>query len=373
MRIVFRCDPVIERELMRPVAGRAALPDWLRTMPRTAFSDLHGQEVRAVKQCPPFVDAMSHGFIIPLPCDVTVRDGVLSWDWDHPALTVEAHPRSPVSFHVPAQVAGTPFYDPDVAIVKFNSFWTIELEPGYSPFATHPVNRAGDRFTDVGILFPAVWTDADFEGVLPRGAPIAQCFPVLREALELQFQAFSADTPTQALKSSTTTRPPNAAHTSRTQDTGKAKCRRLCPQRNAKVSRGKREQLRAVLDKKQSLPRRSKPRNAIRQILPRSRFKKMVVEILGESISVKIEHNATIAQQPALLLEDSSIENRKLTILISVILRKKEMKRRLKRHNQRQNLSALLTTDVKPRAVIEFEYFIQPLGENLSNTKGPSD
>ena len=183
MRVVFRCDPAIEDELMRPVAARAALPDWLRAMPRTAFSDLHGQEVRTVKQCPPFVDAMSHGFIIPLPCDVTVRDGVLSWDWDHPALTVEAHPRSPVSFHVPAQVAGTPFFDPEVAIVKFNSFWTIELEPGHSLFATHPVNRADlpfrlltgvvdcDRFTDVGILFPAVWTDTNFDGVLPRGTP----------------------------------------------------------------------------------------------------------------------------------------------------------------------------------------------------------
>jgi hypothetical protein len=205
MRIVFRCDPAIENELIRPVAARAALPDWLRAMPRTAFSELHGQEVRTVKQCPPFVDAMSHGFIIPLPCDVTVHDGVLSWDWEHPALNVEAHPRSPVSFHVPAQVTGTPFYDPDVAIVKFNSFWTIELEPGYSLFATHPVNRADlpfrlltgvvdcDRFTDVGILFPAVWTDANFEGLLPRGTPIAQCFPILRDALELQFQPFSAE------------------------------------------------------------------------------------------------------------------------------------------------------------------------------------
>ena len=106
MRVVFRCDPAIEPELLRPIPARAALPDWLRAMPRTAFSDLHGQEVRTVKQCPPFVDAMSHGFIIPLPCDVTVHDGVLSWDWDHPALTVEAHPRSPVSFHVPAQVDG---------------------------------------------------------------------------------------------------------------------------------------------------------------------------------------------------------------------------------------------------------------------------
>jgi hypothetical protein len=203
MRIIFRCDPSMADDLIRPIPARQALPDWLRTMPRTAYSDTHGQDVRTVKQCPPFVDAMSHGFVIPLPCDVTVKDGVLSWDWDHPALTVDAHPRSPLSFHVPAQVSGTPFFDPDVAIVKFNSFWTIELEPGYSLFATHPVNRADlpfrlltglvdcDRFRDVGVLFPAVWTDATFQGVLARGTPVAQCFPVAREALALTYEAFS--------------------------------------------------------------------------------------------------------------------------------------------------------------------------------------
>jgi hypothetical protein len=59
MGIVFRCDPAIEPELMRPVAARAALPEWLRAMPRTAFSELHGQDLRTVKQCPPFVDAIA--------------------------------------------------------------------------------------------------------------------------------------------------------------------------------------------------------------------------------------------------------------------------------------------------------------------------
>ena len=204
MRVVFRCDPTLLDTLVRPIPARQALPDWLRAMPRTAYSDVHQQEVRTVKQCPPFVDAMAHGFIIPLPCDVRVHDGILSWDWDHPALSVEAHPRSPVSFHVPAQVMGTPFFESDTAVVKFNSFWTIELEPGYSLFATHPINRADlpfrlltglvdcDRFSDVGVLFPAVWTDPNFEGVLQRGTPVAQCFPVAREALALHCEAFSA-------------------------------------------------------------------------------------------------------------------------------------------------------------------------------------
>jgi hypothetical protein len=204
MRVVFRCDPALADSLIRPLPARRALPDWLRNMPGTTFSSTHAAQVRTVKQCPPFVDAMAHGFIMPLPCDLHVRDGVLSWDWDRPPLTVDFHPNSPLSFHVPEQATGTPFFNADIALVKFNSFWTIELEPGYSLFATHPVNRGDlpfqlltglvdcDRFSDVGILFPAQWIDPDFEGTLARGTPVAQCFPVAREALELRCEALTS-------------------------------------------------------------------------------------------------------------------------------------------------------------------------------------
>jgi hypothetical protein len=148
---------------------------------------------------------MCHGFIVPLPCDVTVNNGKLSWSWDLPECSVEPHPRSPVSFHVPAQVVGTPWHRPDRVIVKFNTFWTIELEDGWSLYATHPVNRDdlpfrvltgvvdADLYTNVGILFPAMWTDPSFEGVLPRGTPIAQCFPIRREVQTLVFEPLSPE------------------------------------------------------------------------------------------------------------------------------------------------------------------------------------
>ena len=148
MRVTFRCDPALIDRLARPIPARQTLPEWLRNMPGTAWSALHDADVRTVKHCPPFVDAMAFGFVIPLPCDVTMRGGVLSWDWDLPQLSPEAHPRSPISFHVPAQVVATPFHDAATSIVKFNSFWTIELEPGYSLFAnstpsTAPIFRFG--------------------------------------------------------------------------------------------------------------------------------------------------------------------------------------------------------------------------------------
>jgi hypothetical protein len=108
MRIVFRCDPALVDHLPWPLPARTVLPDWVRAMRPRVFSRTHGQEVRTVKQCPPFIDAMTYGFIIPLPCDVTVLKGALSWDWDVPTPSVHAHPRSPISFHVPEQVEGTP-------------------------------------------------------------------------------------------------------------------------------------------------------------------------------------------------------------------------------------------------------------------------
>lgn len=205
MRVVFRCDPALYDRLPRPVAARGILPEWLRSMPASVFSELHDQQIRTVKQCPPFIDAMAYGFVIPLPCDITVRDGKFSWSWDLPPLAVEAHPRSPLSFHVPAQVSGTPFHNASRAVIKFNSFWTIELEKGYSLFATHPVNRAdlpfrlltglvdSDRFNDVGILFPAVWVDPSFDGVLAAGTPVAQCFPVMRDVAELVVEPLSEE------------------------------------------------------------------------------------------------------------------------------------------------------------------------------------
>jgi hypothetical protein len=205
MRMIFRCDPTLSAHLPRPVAARGMLPDWLRAMPANAHSQIHGRDIRTVKQCPPFIDAMAYGVMILLPCDVTVDHGSLSWAWDIPEPATSGHPRAPLSFHVPAQLVDTPFATAGEAAIKFNSFWTIEVDPGWSLFAMHPVNRDdlpfrtitglvdSDRFHDGGINFPALWTRPDFSGVLTKGTPVAQCFAVPRTAPELVFESFDAE------------------------------------------------------------------------------------------------------------------------------------------------------------------------------------
>ena len=200
MKVTFRCDPALEPVLPKPEPAKHGLPDWLKRMPMTAFSDFHGRDIRTVKQCPPFVDAMTSGFLIPLPCDVECDRGRFTWNWDLPQASAPEQTRSPLNFHVAAQLAGTPLAMGDRPAIKFNSFWTIALEPGWSLLAMHPINRFDlpfrtltglvdcDTFNEIGIFFPALWTDPDFVGLLPRGTPVVQCIPVRREPLDLVFE-----------------------------------------------------------------------------------------------------------------------------------------------------------------------------------------
>jgi len=205
MHVTFRCLPQLDSLLPRPRPARRGLPAWLKDMAMSAPAEEFDGTVKTVKRCSPFVDAMSAGFLMPLPCDVSFANGRFEWDWtDLPADLPRHTPRSPLSFHINAQVAGTPLYRPDLVAIKFNNPWIIETEPGVSIFVTHPVNRVDlpfralsglvdtDRYTDNYIHFPAVWVDPEFTGTLPKGTPVAQCVPVRREPLETAFETLDA-------------------------------------------------------------------------------------------------------------------------------------------------------------------------------------
>ncbi len=155
---------------------------------------------------------MTCGFLIPLPIDLEVQDGEFSWNFEVPKGFVSEYPHSPIGFHDPSQVIGTPFFDEDRFIIKFNNFWTIEAPPGYSILFTHPVNRADlpfttftglvdcDTFHDSPVNFPAHWHDTGFSGVLPKGTPVAQCLPVKRESWGSEFDMLSAEENEEMIK-----------------------------------------------------------------------------------------------------------------------------------------------------------------------------
>ncbi|HZQ11221.1 MAG TPA: hypothetical protein VFB31_00245 [Pseudolabrys sp.] len=205
MTLIFRCPPELIGLLPPPIPAVQGLPDWFKALPHSAFNAVTQAESQTVKRCPPFIDAMTYGFLIPLPCDVTVENGEFSWTFEVPTNNVDNFLRSPIAFHDPSQVAGTPFHDADRFAIKFNNFWSIEAPPGHSILFTHPVNRAdlpfttltglvdADLYHDSRVNFPAHWHDLDFNGVLPKGTPIAQCLPVKRERWQARVEALSEE------------------------------------------------------------------------------------------------------------------------------------------------------------------------------------
>jgi hypothetical protein len=78
------------------------------------------------------------------------------------------------------------------------NFWTLQVPDGFSLLFTHPLNREDlpfrtlsgvvdcDLFGDGYVHFPALWVDPGFEGVLPRGTPVAQVFALPRAAQGLE-------------------------------------------------------------------------------------------------------------------------------------------------------------------------------------------
>src|SRR5712692_1581569 len=109
MTVTFRCPPELELILPKPIPAVLGLPDWFKAIPHNAFNSTLGEQTQTVKRCPPFIDAMTYGFLIPLAVDLKVENGEFSWNFELPGTPTTDYSRSPIDFHDPSQVAGTPF------------------------------------------------------------------------------------------------------------------------------------------------------------------------------------------------------------------------------------------------------------------------
>jgi hypothetical protein len=203
LTLKFRCPPDLEGLLPPPVPAAQGVPDWLKSMPTSAYSSINQHEEQTVKRCPPFIDAMTCGFLIPLFCELKVDEDGITWDNEIPAGGALEFPRSPISFHDSSQVIGTPLFEPGRFMIKFHNLWTVEAPEGYAVLFTHPLNRFDlpfttlsglvdcDLYTDNWVHFPAYWHNTGFRGVVPKGTPIAQCILVKRETWTAQKSSFT--------------------------------------------------------------------------------------------------------------------------------------------------------------------------------------
>jgi hypothetical protein len=178
-RIEFHAPAAIFDQVPHPYPASRHVPDWLKQMP-TDYED-----GGMLKRCPPFLEAMTAGYIIPLPADLGLE------------MTAEgelkAYSRLPVvGTHFPAQYKGSPFEDRRV--LKFHNPWIIVTPPDYVCLITAPVNRfeaplmaltgiveTGSYYKEVHLPLACLLAPGQ-RFAAPRGTPIIQVIPMRREA-----------------------------------------------------------------------------------------------------------------------------------------------------------------------------------------------
>jgi antitoxin (DNA-binding transcriptional repressor) of toxin-antitoxin stability system len=153
------------------------------------------EQVPTVKRCPPFLEAMTCGYLVPLPGEVTFTRQASG------GLEFRAMGKIVDTQH-PLQVRGSPMQG--ALIVKFINPWVIKTPPGYSTLFLPPLNSFELPFQ---VLSGLVETDTYYRPVhfptlcllrpgqtvtLKRGTPIAQVIPMKREDWTSQAVAWDA-------------------------------------------------------------------------------------------------------------------------------------------------------------------------------------
>lgn len=123
-------------EVAKPYPATKNVPEWFRDA--TQWDGKLGT-VPTIKKCPPFLDALTTGYIIPFcgDCKVTyTKDRHVQKSSNAFSLFL--------SSHVKSQYEKSPWHDKPV--LKFSSPWVIETPPGWSCLFLHPLNDTQSKF-----------------------------------------------------------------------------------------------------------------------------------------------------------------------------------------------------------------------------------
>jgi hypothetical protein len=189
----------------RPAPASEYMPKWYKNLNLHVFPDLKSHRMTdgganlTIKACMPVLDAITSGYTIPLPCDLTFVDPNI---YGH-RVTWEV-PWTPVTEHHEGQTTGIGLSnDYEKMALKFEIPWRAIAPKGYSLLYTHPFYHFelpfisttaivdSDVFTrEINIPF---FIKKDFMGILPMGTPIVQIIPIKRDSWKSSFQKYDPD------------------------------------------------------------------------------------------------------------------------------------------------------------------------------------
>jgi hypothetical protein len=168
------------------------MPDWYKNMESYTNKEKKpngsGLTTATIKRCMPVFDAITAGYIITSPADVyvSIKNGEQYFEWSSLEL---------ITFHPIEQAPEHPVRKPH-AYPKWTNPWAIKTPKGYSCLFIQPMHRESvftilpgivdtDTYT-AAVNFPMVINDPNFEGLIPKGTPIAQVIPFKREDWQIK-------------------------------------------------------------------------------------------------------------------------------------------------------------------------------------------
>lgn len=171
-----------------PVPTIKSLPEWYKKFPKYIENKTEEDITHStVKNCIPFFDAMSSGYVLTTPCDIEfyIEENIPKfkiYEEDHMRF-IESRPPMEHFFH-PIECHSEHFH--------WEPRWAVSLPAGYSALYTTPLNRYDLPFittsgiidndvVDVNGLIP-FFLKKGFEKVfLPKGTPFVQIIPFKRD------------------------------------------------------------------------------------------------------------------------------------------------------------------------------------------------
>jgi len=179
--------------LEQPQPASKFIPDWYKNMESYIGGEKKpsgdGNTLSTVKRCMPVFDAINAGYIITSPADVyvSIKDEQQYFEWSSLNL-INFHPIKQAPTHPAKNRHSYP---------KWNNYWAIRTPKGYSTMFVEPMHRESVFAILPGIVdtdeyyapvnFPFTVKDPEFEGLIPKGTPIAQVIPFKREEWTMQF------------------------------------------------------------------------------------------------------------------------------------------------------------------------------------------
>jgi len=186
--IKYSCSYDEFEKFIKP--SKTFIPDWYKKIFSWPGNKLQPGKVmeKSVKQCMPFFDALTSGYMITTPTDLFVvqTDAGPRFEWIHTYHDLVQTRSAEVNKEIPI-----PAGHHQTHFVWKNTH-SIQIPKGYSALFTHPLNRHDLPFITLSGIFDGdfvlyeggsipFFMNSTFEGVIPQGTPIAQILPFKRE------------------------------------------------------------------------------------------------------------------------------------------------------------------------------------------------